>query len=177
MADAPDPMRWVWRGVTGGTLLFGWLFILITNKFHIDPPTVIVMLAFLAVVLAIANLWRVGAATVAETRADDWGRPLGSRDELEKEKKTLLKSIKEAEFDLAMGKLSKLDAEQLIQMYRARAIEVIKELDRADASVTETPREQIQRAVAARVALLDKAGDGSKKSKKKKKEAEGTVQE
>ncbi len=177
MANASEQMRWVWRGITGGTLLLGWLFILITNKFHIDPPVVIVMLAYLAVVLAIANLWRVGAATVAETRIDDWGRPLGTRDELEKEKRTLLRSIKEAEFDLAMGKLSKLDAEQLIQMYRARAIEVIKELDRLDAGAAETPREQIQRAVAARVALLDKAGEGTKAKKKKNKEAEGAVQE
>src|SRR5262245_59983731 len=130
-----DPMRWVWRGITGATLVFGWLFILWQNKFHVDPPVVIVCLAFLAVVLAVANLWRVGAAAVVPDYAGDgaWSRPLGPRAELEKEKKTLLRSIKDAEFDQAMGKLSKSDAEELIRMYRARAIELIKELDRLDA--------------------------------------------
>jgi hypothetical protein len=175
VTEATDPMRWVWRGVTGATLVFGWFFILWQNNFHIDPPVVIVMLAFLAVVLAITNLWRVGAATVAPDAADDWGRPFGSRDELEKEKKSLLKAIKDAEFDLAMGKLSKGDAEQVIHMYRARAIEVIKELDHLDAGAAETPREQIQRAVAARIAVMETATEGKKK--KKQKEAEGTVQE
>jgi hypothetical protein len=41
----------------------------------------------------------------------------------------LLKAIKEAEFDHEMGKLSKADADELVTMYRGRAIEVIKELD------------------------------------------------
>lgn len=195
MAAASDAMRWVWRGVTGATLLFGWIFILVQNKFHVDPPVVIVMLAYLAVVLTITSLWRVGAAAVAPTTTEDaWDRPLGERGELEKEKRTLLKSIKEAEFDLAMGKLSKVDAEQLIQMYRARAIEVIKELDRLDAGTAETPRDAIKREIAARLAVEQKAVEAKKKKKDvdqraekaeqksdkksgKKSEAEGTVQE
>jgi hypothetical protein len=179
-----DPMKWVWRGITGATLVIGWIFILSQNKFHIDPPAVVVMLAYLAVVMTVTNLWKVGAAAVSDERADDtWERPLGAKGELEKEKKTLLRSIKETEFDQAMGKLSKPDAEQLIQMYRARAIEVIKELDRieAEASGTETPRQRIQREVAARL----KVQEGEKKGKAKAKakgnaggdggEAEGTV--
>lgn len=161
-----DPMRWVWRGITGATLVIGWIFILSQNRFHIDPPVVVVMLAFLAVVMTVTNLWRVGAAAVAEDRADDsWGRPLGERGELEKEKKTLLRSIKEAEFDLAMGKLSKPDAEQLIQMYRARAIEVIKELDRIDEAKVgaETARQKIEREVAARLEIEEKKERGKGK--------------
>lgn len=166
MAAGSDAMRWVWRGVTGATLLFGWIFILVQNKFHVDPPVVMVMLAYLAVVLTITSLWRVGAAAVAPvTTEDTWGRPLGERGELEKEKRTLLKSIKEAEFDLAMGKLSKVDAEHLIQMYRARAIEVIKELDRLEAGTAETPRDAIKREIAARLAVEQKAAEGKKKKK------------
>lgn len=153
-----DPMQWVWRGITGATLVIGWIFILWQNKFHLDVPVVIVALGYLAVVLAIANLWRVGAAAVAPEEGGDeaWSRPVGARSDLEREKKTLLKAIKEAEFDQAMGKLSKADAEHLIRMYRARAIEVIKELDRMDAGQAGTTREQIERELAARLAVAEK---------------------
>jgi hypothetical protein len=165
-------MRWVWRAITGITLAGGWLFILVQNKFHIDAPVVVVMLAYLAVVMTITNLWRVGASAVRADAGDDtWARPLGQRGELEREKKGLLRSIKEAEFDQAMGKLSKADAEQLIQMYRARAIEVIKELERLDAGAVQTPREQIAREVAARIELAKRTG-ADKKAKAKAKQAD-----
>lgn len=148
-------MRWVWRAITGSTLVLGWLFILWQNKFHVTVPVVIICLGYLAVVATIANLWRVGAAAVApeDDSPDAWARPIGPRADLEKEKKTLLKAIKEAEFDHAMGKLSKADADDLIHNYRARAIAVIKELDRLEAGHAESPREQIQREVQARLAL------------------------
>jgi hypothetical protein len=154
MADA-DPMRWVWRGVAGATLVLGWLFILWQNNFYLTAPVVIVALGYLAVVAAIVTLWRVGAAAVApeDNSVDAWTRPIGARGELEKEKKTLLKAIKEAEFDQAMGKLSKQDADDMIRMYRVRAIEVIKELDRIDAGQDGGAREQIQREVQARLAI------------------------
>jgi hypothetical protein len=154
MSEA-DPMRWIWRGVAVGILLLGWLFILWHNKFHITVPVVIIGLGYLAVVAVVANLWRVGASAVApeDNSVDAWSRPIGPRGELEKEKKTLLKAIKEAEFDLAMGKLSKADADELIRTYRARAIEVIKELDRLDAGHAGGPREAIKREVQARIAL------------------------
>jgi hypothetical protein len=154
MSDA-DPMRWIWRGVAAGILLLGWLFILWQNKFHITPPVVIIGLGYFAVVATVANLWRVGASAVApeDDGPDAWTRPIGPRGELEKEKKTLLKAIKEAEFDQLMGKLSKADADELIRMYRARAIEVIKELDRLEAGHADGPRESIKREVQARIAL------------------------
>ncbi|HEU4615138.1 MAG TPA: hypothetical protein VFS15_23760 [Kofleriaceae bacterium] len=159
-------MRWVLRGVAGGTLALGWLFILWQNNFHLTVPVAVIGLGYLAVVATIANLWRVGAAAVApeDNSPDAWARPVGARVELEKEKKTLLKAIKEAEFDHEMGKLSKADADDLIRTYRARAIEVIKEIDRLDAGQAGSTREQIEREVQARLALDSK---GSKKDKRK----------
>jgi hypothetical protein len=169
MSEA-DPMRWIWRGVAAGTLLLGWVFILWHNKFHITVPVVVIGLGYLAVVATVANLWRVGASAVApeDDSPDAWTRPIGPRGQLEKEKKTLLKAIKEAEFDLAMGKLSKADADDMIRTYRARAIEVIKELDRLDAGHADGPRAAIQREVQARVAL-----DQAKSTKKDKRAKAG----
>jgi F0F1-type ATP synthase assembly protein I len=142
-----------------GFVLLGWLFILGQNKFHVTAPVVFVCLGFLAVTTTVLNLWRTGAAAAAPDAADrdgEWERPLGAAAHLEKEKRTLLKAIKEAEFDLAMGKLSQADCDGLIRDYRARAIEVIKELDRLDQVASPTAlstRDQIAREVKARLAL------------------------
>jgi hypothetical protein len=151
IAAKDDPHRGVKLGVFGAALAIGWVFILWQNKFHVTAPVVIVCLGYLCVVALVLNLWRTGAAAAAPDEVnDDWGRPIGEIGELEKEKRTLLKGIREAEFDLAMRKLSKRDAESLIAQYRARAIEVIKQLDHKDGDAKLTVREQIDREVKAR---------------------------
>ncbi len=156
-----DQMRWVWRGSIAFIIVLGWIFIAWQNHFHLTPPTVFVCLGYFAVVTMVYNLWRTGAAAVAPNDEDDgdstWGKPMGERGELEREKKAMLKAIKEAEFDQQMGKLSKVDADKMIKVYRARAIEVIKELDRVDAGKVGTVREQIEREVRARLELEGKS--------------------
>lgn len=170
---AKNPLRWVGWAMAGIVLVFGWLFILWQNKFHLEAPVIIVCLGYLAVVATVANLWRVGAAAVApeDASAEAWARPLGERGELEKEKKTLLKAIKEAEFDHAMGKLSKVDADALIAMYRARAIEVIKALDHLDAGGPSDTRTKIQREIAARIAVEAETMKGKGRGKGKGKQS------
>ena len=136
-------------------LVAGWAFIVGSNRFHVTAPVVVVCLSYLAVLFTIVNLWRTGASAAAPADEDaGWGRPVGARGELEKEKRTLLKGIKEAEFDAAMGKLSKADSESLIREYRAAgAIEVIKEIDTIGEGSALSTREQIEREVKARIAL------------------------
>ncbi len=151
IAAKDDPLRGVKLGVFGAALVIGWVFILWQNKFHVTAPVVIVCLGYLCVVALVLNLWRTGAAAAAPDDVnEDWGRPIGEVGELEKEKRTLLKGIREAEFDHEMRKLSKRDAESLIAQYRARAIEVIKQLDHKDGDAKLTVREQIDREVKAR---------------------------
>ena len=160
MTDPQERMRWVWRGIAFGALLVGWVFIIWQNHFHLTAPAVFVCLAYLAVVATVYNLWRTGAAAVAtgDEEADStWARQTGALGELEREKRTLLKAIKEAEFDHQMGKLSKHDVDEMIRVYRARAIEVIKEIDHLGAGAAATPREQIMREVRARIELDAKA--------------------
>jgi len=184
-------MRWVRRGGALGALLVGWLFIAWQNRFHITAPLVFVCLAYLAVIATVLNLWRTGAAAVAtpEGEADStWAKPAGALGELEREKRTLLKAIKEAEFDHEMGKLSKHDADAMVATYRARAIEVIKEIDRLGTGKTGTPREQIMREVRARLELearsqkkpgkaepVAKAETNGKAGRAKKKQAPAVV--
>jgi hypothetical protein len=150
-AEAEDPLRMVKLGGFAVALIGGWAFVIFANKRHITAPVVFVCLAYFAILMTVINLWRTGAAAANGNTVNDWQRPIGARGQLLKEKKTLLKAIKEAEFDFAMGKLSKADSDALIRDYRARAIEVIKELDRGGERLT--AKEQIEREVKARLAL------------------------
>jgi hypothetical protein len=155
-----DTTRWVWRGSALAALLIGWVFIAWQNHFHITAPLVFVCLGYLAVVATVYNLWRTGAAAVAgsEDEGDStWAKPAGALGELEREKRTLLKAIKEAEFDHQMGKLSQRDVDDMIRTYRARAIEVIKEIDRLGHGAAGSTREQIMREVRARLELEAKS--------------------
>jgi len=175
MKTTETTLKWVRLASGAAVVLVGWVFILIYNSFHVTPPVVFVCLAFLAVVTAIYNLFRTGAVAAATDDSDDdleletLGAS-GQRLELEREKRTLLKAIKEAEFDHQMGKLSKRDVDEMIGLYRMRAIEVIKLLDGGGGTV----REQIQREVRARLELESKAKKkaaadaDARKSKKKK---------
>lgn len=160
MTDSPDTMRWARRGAVAAILVIGWLFIAWQNHFRITAPTAFVCLGYLAVILTIYNLWRTGTAAVDPSDEDDdstWAKPAGALGELEREKRTLLKAIKEAEFDRDMGKLSQRDADDMIRGYRARAIEVIKEIDLHGRGGVGTVREQILREIRARVQLDGKA--------------------
>jgi hypothetical protein len=164
--------RWVWLAGAGAMLLIGWAFILLTNGFHLTAPVVFVCLGYAAGVAAVYTLFRTGATAAATDDAGDdagWGRPIGARAELEREKKALLKAIKEAEFDLQMGKLSKADAEAMISTFRAQAIAVIREIDRKDGDDVSV-REQIEREVRARleVAKSKKMIEGERKPQGKK---------
>jgi hypothetical protein len=166
--------RWVWLAGAGALLLIGWTFILFVNGFHFTAPVVFVCLGYGAGVASVYTLFRTGASAVSpgedEAGGDaSWDRPVGVRSELEREKKALLKAIKEAEFDLQMGKLSKVDADAMIGEYRARAIAVIRELERKDGAEGSV-REQIEREVRARleVAKAKKAADADRRPAGKK---------
>lgn len=169
-ARRTDPMRFLRLGVFGVALLVGWGFILYYNKFDMTPPVAFVCIGYLALISAVYALWRTGVV-VADENEDfsdsTWVRPTGARGELEREKKSLLKAIKECEFDREMGKLSKVDAEQMITVYRARAIEVIKELDKP-VHGEGTVREQIMREVKARLELEEKTRQTEAEAKARK---------
>ena len=167
-----DPVVWLRRVGAGLVLALGWLFILWANNFHLVAPVVIACLGYFAVIAIVYNLWRTGAAVAAppptSVEDDAWDRPLGARGDLEKEKRSLLKAIKEAEFDREMGKLSQADAEGMIRTYRARAIEVLKELERLEAGEAGSVRERIEREVQARLEVDAEASRAAGKKKDKK---------
>jgi hypothetical protein len=57
--------------------------------------------------------------------------PVTARQQLEREKSLVLRSLKELEFDRAMGKVSDADYADISQRLRARAIVLMQDIDRA----------------------------------------------
>lgn len=70
-----------------------------------------------------------------------------ARAEMEREKQLVLRSIKELEFDRAMGKLAESDFAELTARLRARALRLMQQLDADEAA----PRERIEAELAARL--------------------------
>lgn len=143
----------------------GWFFILRTVRWHVTPSAVMLMICWVAIVtVGYFGIRMALSAATADDRA--WFAARGHRDELEREKRSLLKAIKEIEFDRETGKLSAADAASLTAVYRARAIEVIKAIE-ADAGTAVSVREQILAEARARAAVDNKVKQAKKKKAKK----------
>jgi hypothetical protein len=181
---APAPAAGRPRGPTvvavllaGVPLAIGWAVILLYHRWYVTPAVVMLAIGWAGIVLLAYYGWRA-AMEVADPTADEeeFWRPRGQADELELEKRTLLKAIKEIEFDHGMGKMSDEDAAELIGYYRRRAIEVFKALEAEAGGVSSDKRpiaeqpiaEQIERDVKARLEV-DRARAGKRRKAQKKK--------
>ncbi len=129
-----------WRITTSAVFLwFGWASLIITAK------------------MLLAAFWAV--ASDSEEEFEQQAAIDGSlRGDLMREKKALLRSIKDIEFDRDMGKMSEAEAGQILRVYRARAIEIIKQLESDElgddswVADARSPGEAIERELAARLA-------------------------
>ncbi|HET6613003.1 MAG TPA: hypothetical protein VFG83_13490 [Kofleriaceae bacterium] len=154
----------------------GWILILQINHWRIDAPVVFLFISWAAVIgiglfLGHAAMAYGDAGGLAQAADEDAVRST-PRSELMSEKRSLLKAVKEMEFERDMGKISDADANHIIGFYRARAIAVMKRLDAlgeddGEASV----RERIEREVKARVAVDRRAAKAKAKAKTKTKTA------
>ena len=154
---------WIAPLIAAALLPPGWMFIAHAHRWHLTPSVIVLCLAWTAVVGAGYALVRAGNAFLDEV-PDDWFTAGGNQAELEREKKSLVRAIKEIEFDRDTGKLSPADAAALLVAYRARAIEVIKALDLG--AVGMTPRERILAELKARAQLERQAGKAKAKAAK-----------
>lgn len=88
-------------------------------------------LAFLVVAAVMAFVgWPLFRNQPAESRIPQVGEP-ESRSPLERQKQEAYAAIKEAEFDLRMGKLSEDDFKALEQRYRQQALAAIVALEKS----------------------------------------------
>jgi hypothetical protein len=132
-----DSFRAIVNGIGALVVVVGVVFIVMSYR----HPTIGTLFLALGWVSIVAFYFFAVQSARALFKGDDV-LALGTaaelhRGDLQREKKALLKAIKEVEFDKAMRKLDEGDAEAQIAIYRARALEVIAELG------AEAPREYV----------------------------------
>jgi hypothetical protein len=156
---------WLGMAVAAAAYVPGALYVLAVNRWHLTAPVVMLLLSWGAVVMLGYHLTRMAA--VVNDPAEVEAPVTGSRDELERAKKKLVKGIKEVEFDRECGKMSDADATALIATYRARAIEVLRELEKLDADRPDTARAKVEADLRARLELDHKLAAAGKAARAK----------
>jgi hypothetical protein len=93
--------------------------------------TAVLLLSMLMAAATVVGLAALRAIRPLVTEHDDRSVVIGQRTRaaLEQEKATTLRTIKELEFDRAMGKLSEEDFREMSVRLRARAARLMKQLD------------------------------------------------
>ena len=120
--------------IFAGLCLVGIILILSVHGFRLSTSVVFLSMGWVSILGAGTLLWHSGLLIAAGEDVNDSSFELKSSriQELTVEKNALLKAIKEIEFDHLMGKLSDADARQITNVYRNRAIVILKELDQVE---------------------------------------------
>lgn len=87
-----------------------------------------------------------------------------TRAALEREKTLVLRSIKELEFDRAMGKVSEADFQEMVARLRARALTLLRQLDQGGSPYRTLIERELQARLAARLATTT-SGEGASGSR------------
>jgi hypothetical protein len=115
-----------------------------------QSPANIIILSLTVVSVSFVGLGAYRMLSPLVTNHVDAPVTIGGRTRvaLEREKALVLRSIKELEFDFAMGKIAKPDFDEMSSRLRLRAVGLMKQLDAGGGY-----REQIQKEVEQRLAL------------------------
>jgi len=116
--------------------------------------TVVVLMTVIMTTVTLVGMAALRALRPLFAPQDDRSQVIGlkTRVALEREKALALRTIKELEFDHAMGKISEEDFREMSVRLRARATRLIQQLD-----ASEGYRTQIERDLAKRLGESDKA--------------------
>lgn len=147
--------RWWMLAVIGAAI--GLLFGTVVGRLSFGSP--LVMLGIGGATLGLAGLatWRVFHPLVDPGVVERINAPTepGRIRDLQREKVSVLKAIKEVEMDYQMRKISDADYDEMTRRYRTRALRIIGELEAGD-----DLRKLIEQELKARLAA-DKAGEAS----------------
>ena len=144
----------VLRTAVPSLVLVAWaLFLAFGLKARIGLSSVTLFLTGAALLCSAWWLYRSFAALAANPPATSATRLGGAaRRELERDKRNLLKAIKELEFDHSMGKLSDADFQDLIRRYRQGAMAVMRRLDEGAVTYRALIDREVQRRLGTAAA-------------------------
>lgn len=159
----------------GGPALRPWQFFLLAGMLCATAAVVlatgqsaaaiiVLSLTIVSTSLVALGAYRALAPLVTESAARSSPLIVGrTRAALEREKTLVLRAIKELEFDAAMGKIAPGDFDEMSARLRARAIRLMRELDRGDGyqeAIEQELRARLARATPA-AAAEPVAGDAA----------------
>src|SRR5687768_6611196 len=153
-----------WQFFTLGALVCATAAVFIIRGTSAQNLIFVCLAIFAAALVGLAALNALRPLATGETREPDM---VGghTRAAIEREKNMVLRSIKELEFDRAMGKLDEQDYEEMSARLRSRAVRLMQQLDNTSSGY----RELIERELASR---LVKAGSSTKVEPYEKPESE-----
>ena len=108
-------------------------------------------LAAFTLAMVVGLLLHSARALLDESAVADTGQATGRRKkELEREKASLLKALKELEFDHEMGKVSDIDFREIGGGYRGRAMRVLRQLDEQGADYKSLVERELKARLGAK---------------------------
>src|SRR5688572_6170803 len=139
-----------WQFFTLGALVCATVAVFMIRGTSAENLIFVCLGIFAAALVGLAVLNALRPLVTGETREPEM---IGghTRAAIEREKNLVLRSIKELEFDRAMGKVSETDFEEMAGRLRSRAVRLLEQLDKSGSGY----REIIERELAKR---LVKAG-------------------
>ena len=129
-----------------------------------ESPAAVIMISLTIFAAAIVGIAALRTFLPLTQKSATFGpRLLGGRTRaaLEREKTLVLRSIKELEFDHAMGKVSEKDFADMGGRLRARATRLMRQLDAGSGYRSEIEKEITRRIGAAPAGSLEQARGGS----------------
>ena len=154
----PDESLQPWQFFTLAGLI-GATIVVFVSRGHTPAGIVLLSLAVFAAAIVGVAAWRT---LVPFTRHAEATRTpvVGGRTRaaLEREKQLALRSIKELEFDRAMGKVSEQDFAEMSGRLRQRAARLMRQLD-AGVTYREQIRSEVERRVTTSLAAASTSSD------------------
>jgi hypothetical protein len=147
-----DPFLQPWQFFLLGGMLAATATVIVATG---QSPANIIILSMTVVSVSFVGLGTYRILAPLVSTAPDTGMTIGGRTRiaLEREKALVLRSLKELEFDFAMGKMARADFDEMSGRLRARALGLMRQLDAGGGY-----KEQIAKEIAAR---LEREGSGA----------------
>ena len=145
MTDDKEPFLQPWQFFLLGGMLAATATVIVATG---QSPANIIILSLTVVSVSFVGLGAYRMLSPLVTDQPETAMTIGGRTRvaLEREKTLVLRSIKELEFDFAMGKIAKADFDEMSGRLRARALGLMRQLDEGGGY-----REQIAKEVAQRL--------------------------
>jgi hypothetical protein len=140
---------------------------------HAVVSSVFLGIAAFTLVAVVGFLLSAAAALADEHEIVENVQVSGRRKkELEREKATLLKALKELEFDHEMGKVSDADFREIGSQYRTRAMRVLRQLDEQGADYKALVEKELKARLGVKKDSDDKSDEKSAGEKPTENQAE-----